>query len=86
MKFTLNNQLAARLAEKRIKQWQLAKRLKMSRAYVSRLCSGQIQPSVVAALRIASCLEMPVDMIFQLVAEDPKPIFHPCPAADRKSQ
>ena len=78
MNFTLKNQLAERLAARGLRQSQLAFRLDMSRAYVSRLCSGQIQPSVVAALRIAKDFKMPVDQIFQLVEEDTQTISHPC--------
>lgn len=77
MNFTLKNKLAECLAEKKIRQWQLARRLRMSRPYVSRLCSGQIQPSVVAALRIARCLDKPVDQIFQLVETTGKPSNFP---------
>jgi DNA-binding XRE family transcriptional regulator len=87
MSFTLKNQLAECLAEKKIRQWQLARRLRMSRPYVSRLCSGQIQPSMVAALRIAHCVGKPVEQIFQLVEEDTnKSISHPCPAAEWDNQ
>jgi len=72
MSFALKNRLAECLAEKEIRQWQLARRLHMSRAYVCRLCSGQIQPSMVAALRIALCVGKPIEQIFQLVEEDTK--------------
>jgi DNA-binding XRE family transcriptional regulator len=72
MSFTLKNQLAECLAERKIRQWQLARRLRMSRPYVSRLCSGQIQPSMVAALRIAHCVGKPIEQIFQLVEEEGK--------------
>jgi DNA-binding XRE family transcriptional regulator len=70
MSFALKNQLVECLAEKKIRQWQLARRLRMSRAYVCRLCSGQIQPSMVAALRIAHCVGKPVEQVFQLVEGD----------------
>jgi len=70
MSFALKNQLVECLAEKKIRQWQLARRLRMSRAYVCRLCSGQIQPSMVAALRIAHCVGKPVEQVFQLVEVD----------------
>jgi transcriptional regulator with XRE-family HTH domain len=66
MSFKLNNQLAGCLAERKIRQSQLARRLRMSPAYVSRLCSGQIEPSLEAALRIAHYFGKPVELIFQL--------------------
>jgi putative transcriptional regulator len=72
MSFTLKNQLVERLTEKKIRQSQLARRLKMSPAYVCRLCSGKIQPSIEAALRIAHYFGKPVEQIFQLVENDTK--------------
>jgi|CZKV01.1.fsa_nt_gi putative transcriptional regulator len=67
MNFMLKNQLAECLAERKIRQSQLARRLRMSAAYVSRLRSGKIQPSIGAALRIAHYFGKPVEQIFQLV-------------------
>ena len=66
----MKNSLIECLAEKEIRQWQLAHRLHMSRAYVSRLCSGQIQPSLEAAFRIAQLVGKPVDKVFQLVDDE----------------
>lgn len=72
MNFTLKNHLAACLAEKGIRQWQLAWRLRMSRGYVCRLCGGSLQPRLKVALRIAYLLGKPVEQIFQLVEEEGK--------------
>ena len=68
----LRNKLAEWLSQKGIRQWQLARRLEMSRAYVCRLCNRQIQPSLMTALRIAHCIGVPVGEIFQLADEDAK--------------
>ncbi|MBU6411215.1 MAG: helix-turn-helix domain-containing protein, partial [Verrucomicrobia bacterium] len=73
MKLTLKNQLAACLAERRIRQSQLAYRLKMSPAYVCRVCGGKIRPSLESAIRIARYFGKPVEEIFQLVDENAKP-------------
>jgi len=70
MSVKLKNLLAECLVEKKIRQWQMARRLCMSRAYVSRVCSGQIQPSLEAAFRIAQLLGKPVDEVFQLVDDE----------------
>jgi DNA-binding XRE family transcriptional regulator len=72
MNFTLKNHLAACLAEKGIRQWQLARRLRMSRGYVCRLCGGSLHPKLKVALRIAYLLGKPVEQIFQLVEEEGK--------------
>jgi putative transcriptional regulator len=72
MSFALKNQLAECLAEKRIRQSQLARRLDMSPAYVSRLLNGHIAPSIETALRIARYFDKPVESIFQLVEEGGK--------------
>jgi putative transcriptional regulator len=65
----LNNKLADCLAEKKIRQSQLARRLDMSPAYVSRLLNGHIAPSIETALRIARYFGKPVESIFQLESE-----------------
>jgi putative transcriptional regulator len=85
MSATLKNNLAECLTERKIRQSQLARRLRMSPAYVSRLCSGKIQPSIESALRIARYFEKPVEQIFQLVEGDDKKSnlpsrFTPAPA------
>jgi DNA-binding XRE family transcriptional regulator len=66
----LKNRLAECLAAKKMNQSWLAWRLRMSRAYVSRLVRGDIQPSITAALRIARCLGRPVEHIFELTEID----------------
>jgi putative transcriptional regulator len=70
MSFKLKNKLADCLAERKIRQSQLARRLNMSPAYVSRLLNGHIAPSIETALRIARYFGKPVESIFQLGEED----------------
>jgi putative transcriptional regulator len=78
MRCLLKNQLAECLAERGIKKSQLAFRLKMTRAYVTRLERGDIRPSFETAIRIARIFGKPVEEIFQLVAEDGGPAaLHP---------
>ena len=67
MRCTLNNRLAECLAAKGMKKSQLAFRLKMTRAYVTRLERGDVHPGIEAAIRIARILGKPVEEIFQLV-------------------
>ena|SRR5882757_1562791 len=69
MSFELKNKLAECLAEKKIRQSQLAHYLDMSPAYVSRLAGCHIDPSVIVALRIAHFFSKPVESIFQLVQD-----------------
>ena len=83
MKCKLTNQLADCRAARGMKKSQLAFRLKMSRAYVTRLERGEIRPSFETAVRIAHIFGKPVEGIFQLVEEETKTISRPCPAADR---
>lgn len=73
MKFRLKNKLADCLAERKIRQSQLARRLDMSPAYVSRLLNSHIAPSIETGLRIARYFGKPLESIFQLVEEDDKP-------------
>ena len=72
MKFKLNNQLAECLAERQIRQSQLAYRLKVSPAYVCRVIKGDMRPSLESAIRIARYFGKPVEGIFQLVEEKTK--------------
>jgi transcriptional regulator with XRE-family HTH domain len=67
----VKNKLAECLAERKIRQSQLAYRLRKSPAYVSRLCRGQILPGIEAALLISRYLKKPVDQIFQLAEPEP---------------
>jgi DNA-binding XRE family transcriptional regulator len=67
MSFGLKNKLADCLAEKNVRQSQLARHLDMSPAYVSRLVACQIQPCMIVALRIAHFFGKPVESIFQVV-------------------
>lgn len=92
MEYRLTNRVAECRIAKGINKSQLAFRLKMSRAYVTRLERGDIHPSAVAMLRIADYFGKPVKEIFQLVivdgsSEPAKPglqtISRPCSAADR---
>jgi putative transcriptional regulator len=66
MNCTLKNRVAEYRAARGIKNWQLARRLGMSRSYVTRIEHEEIQPSLKSALRIARCLGKPVEEIFQL--------------------
>ena len=66
MSCLLKNRLVECLAAKKVKKSQLAFWLKMSRAYVTRLVRGDIQPSFEVALRIARYFGKPVEAIFQL--------------------
>jgi putative transcriptional regulator len=68
--FILKNRLAECLAAKKINQSRLARRLFMSRAYVSRLMRGEIEPSIKAAFRIARYFGKPIEEIFELVEAD----------------
>ena len=68
----LTNRLAECRAARGIKKYQLAFRLKMSRAYVTRLERGDIRPSFETAIRIARIFGKPVEEIFQLVEGDGK--------------
>jgi putative transcriptional regulator len=70
MSFTLKNKLADCLGERQIRQSQLARRLDMSPAYVSRLLNGHIAPSIEMALRIARYFDKPLESIFQLEPSD----------------
>jgi putative transcriptional regulator len=82
MRSALKNKLADCLAERKIRQADLARRLGMSPAYVSRLLNGQIEPSIESALRIARYFGKPLEKIFHL-AEENASLSRPCPAADR---
>jgi len=86
MNCAITNKLAECRVAKAINKSQLAARLRMSRAYVTRLERGDIRPSIATALRIARYFKKPVDDIFQLVEADQKTISRPCPAADRNTQ
>ena len=78
MSCILTNRLAECLAAKKIKKSQLAHRFDLSRAHVTRLVRGDVQPSINLALRVAKYFDRPVDFIFQLVEHDQKPISRPC--------
>jgi putative transcriptional regulator len=62
--------LAGCLAAKGINQSQLARRFDLSRAHVSRLVRGDVQPSIGLALRLARYFGKPVEQIFKLVEQD----------------
>jgi putative transcriptional regulator len=80
MRCKLKNRLAECRAARGIKKSQLAYRLKMSRAYVTRLERGDIRPSFETAIRIARVFGKPVEEIFQLVEGDGKLSQAACPA------
>lgn len=62
----LKNKLGEFRAAKGIKKSQLAVRLKKSRAYVTRLERGEINPCLEVALSLARFFNKPVEEIFQL--------------------
>lgn len=82
----LNNRLAECRAAKGINKSQLAMRLDMSRAYVTRLERGDIQPSLETALRIARYFRRPVEEIFRLVEDSQQPISRSPSAASGNLQ
>ena len=91
---SLKNRLAECRAAKGINKSQLALRLKMSRAYVTRLERGDINPSAEVMLRIARYFRQPVEEIFELVdgtgqatasLPEQNAISRPCSAADRNN-
>ena len=75
MKFLLTNRLAECRAAKGMNKSKLAFRLKMSRAYVTRLERGDIRPSFETAIRIARIFGKPVETIFMLVEPASKTNF-----------
>jgi putative transcriptional regulator len=66
VKNVINNQLSACLIAKRINQSQLARRFDLSRAHVSRLVRGDVQPSLSLALKLARYFGKPVEHVFSL--------------------
>lgn len=66
MRCVFKNQLAECLAAKGVKKSQMAFRLRMSRAYVTRLVNGDVHPSLETAIRIARYFHKPVEEVFQL--------------------
>jgi len=71
-----------RLARK-ISKADLARRIGRSRAYVTRVEQGQLQPGGEAMLRIARYFKLPVEEIFHLDEGAAKTISRPCSASDR---
>jgi len=70
----LQNRIGELLAAKKQNASWLAYRLKVSRAYVSRVVRGKLQPGVGAAIGIARCLGKPVEEVFHLAEEGTKEI------------
>ena len=70
MSYKLKNQLAECRATKGINKSRLAQRLGKSRAYVTRLERGEINPCLEVALRLARYFKRPVEEIFQIVGDD----------------
>jgi putative transcriptional regulator len=81
MNYLLKNRLGECRAARGMKKSQLAFRLKMSRAYVTRLERGDIRPSLETAVRIARMFGKPVEEVFQLVEEDGKARAEAAPKA-----
>jgi putative transcriptional regulator len=60
--------------ERGLSQQDLATALHVSRQTISYIENGQKKPTILLALRLAEFLQIPVDSIFELEAEDrPKP-------------
>lgn len=72
MNHKLNNQLADCLAAKKVSKAHLARRIGKSRAYVTRLERGEVNPSAHVMLAIGRYFGKPVEAIFQLVEEEAK--------------
>ncbi len=58
--------------ERRISKAHLARRIRVSRAYVTRLEQGTLQPSAEILFRIAAYFKRPVEEVFQHVPEEAK--------------
>jgi len=65
MRYLLRNRIAECRTAKGMNKSQLAFRLKMCRASVTRLERGDIRPSIETALRLAALFKKPVGEIFQ---------------------
>ena len=86
MQIKLKNRLAELLAARKMKKSQLAYRFGLSRAHVTRLVRGDVQPSFSLALRLAKFFGQSVEFVFQPddeKAANSSKISRPCPAADR---
>jgi putative transcriptional regulator len=68
----LKNQLAECRADRNISKAHLARRIGKSRAYVTRLERGDVNPSAAVMLLIARYFGRPVEQVFQLVEEGGK--------------
>jgi putative transcriptional regulator len=84
---------------KGVSKAHLARRVGVSRSYVTKLEQGIMQPSGELMFRIAKYLGQPLESVFQpapaktggnffsaLVMPDRQMISHPCPAADRNNK
>ena len=67
MKSQLKNNLAECRAAKGISKAHLARRIGKTRAYVTRLELGEVNPSAAVMLVIARYFNKPVEQIFELV-------------------
>jgi len=83
MQTKLKNRLGECLMAAKLKKSQLAFRFNLSRAHVTRLVHGDVQPSLGLALRLAKFFKQPVEMIFQLDGEPffPSPTISHSPTA-----
>ena len=86
MNYLLKNRLAECLDARGMKKSQLAFRLKMTRAAVTRLERGDIRPSFETAIRIARIFGKSVEEVFQLVEEDGEPQRATAPKAPSASR
>jgi putative transcriptional regulator len=73
MKCPLKNKVAECRAERKMNKSQLARYLGKSRAYITRLERGEIQPRLVVALKMARHFGKQVGEIFQLNDLENKP-------------
>ena len=70
--YRVRNKIAQFLKDKKQNPSWLAFNLKVSRAYVSRVISGKLQPGTAFAFRIARCLGKPVEAVFSLDGHEVK--------------
>jgi DNA-binding XRE family transcriptional regulator len=85
-KYAVHNHLAECLVAKGINQSQLARRFELTRAHVSRLVSGKVQPSLGLALRMSGYFQKAVDQIFTLANDGQQAISRPDSAAPGNEQ
>jgi putative transcriptional regulator len=86
MKCAIQSRLAECLAERKTSKSQLAFRLGLSRAHVTRMAQGDVSPSLGLALKIAKQMGRPVEEIFQLAEDGRQTISRPPSVAPENQQ